>query len=80
MVCSKCKSHKIHRILREGFFRIKLAPLFGYFPWECSSCDKVQMLKARGSKRRHTHRETGSHEESIGHAIHSSQPSPIRLS
>jgi hypothetical protein len=40
----------------------------------------VQMLKARGSKRRHTHRETGSHEESIGHAIHSSQPSPIRLS
>ncbi len=80
MVCSKCKSHKIHRIQREGFFRIKLAPFFGYFPWQCSTCDKVQMLKARGSKRRRSHREEDSLEGSFGQTVHSSQRSTVSFS
>jgi hypothetical protein len=52
MLCTKCKNPKIHRIEREGFLRTTLAPIFGYYPWECSNCGKVQLLKSRGNRRR----------------------------
>jgi hypothetical protein len=48
MICTKCKSYRIRRIKREGFLRRKLAPLFGFFPWRCSTCGTVQLLRARG--------------------------------
>jgi hypothetical protein len=52
MVCTKCNSSKIYRIQREGFFRMKLAPFFGFFPWECSTCGQEQLRKARGRNHR----------------------------
>lgn len=69
MVCAKCKSHRIHRIERRGFLRVRVAPLLGYFPWECATCGKEQLLKARG-RRRHSHDESNPHEEVRGHVSH----------
>ncbi len=51
MVCSKCQSHRMHRIKRQGFLRVRLAPLLGYFPWRCSVCGTEQLLKARGVRK-----------------------------
>jgi hypothetical protein len=28
-----------------------LAPLFGYYPWRCSACLSVFMIKSRGKKK-----------------------------
>jgi hypothetical protein len=52
MVCTKCNSSQIHRIQREGFLRLKLAPFFGLFPWECSTCGEEQLRKGRGRRPR----------------------------
>jgi hypothetical protein len=41
----------MRRIKREGILRKWLAPLFGYFPWRCSSCQVEKLLKSRGKKR-----------------------------
>jgi hypothetical protein len=48
MICPKCKSYRIRRIKREGFLRVRLAPLLGFYPWRCSTCGTVQLLKTRG--------------------------------
>jgi hypothetical protein len=40
----------------------------------------VQMLKARGSKRRRSHREEDSLEGSFGQTVHSSQRSTVSFS
>jgi hypothetical protein len=52
MVCTKCQSTRMRRIGRVGFLRRKLAPLFGYYPWRCSICGTVQLLRARGERMR----------------------------
>lgn len=52
MICPKCHSFRIRRIRREGFLRKRLAPIFGYYPWRCSTCGTVQLLKARGKRAR----------------------------
>ena len=51
MVCASCESYRMRRIKREGFLRERLAPLFGYFPWRCSNCGAIQMLRSRGEQR-----------------------------
>jgi hypothetical protein len=51
MVCMKCQSHRMRRIKREGFVRVWLAPVFGYFPWRCSVCRSEQLLKARSYRK-----------------------------
>jgi hypothetical protein len=55
MVCSTCHSRKMRRIMRKGFLRVKLAPLFGYYPWRCSVCRKEELLKVRGYEKRSSH-------------------------
>jgi len=52
MMCSKCRCHRMHRIRREGFLRVKLAPLFGFYPWRCSSCGAEHMFRERGERKR----------------------------
>ena len=51
MVCSKCQSHRMRRIRREGILRAYLAPLFGYFPWRCSVCRTEKLFRNRGQRR-----------------------------
>jgi hypothetical protein len=41
----------MRRIRREGFIRVWLAPIFGCYPWRCSNCQQVQLLRARGKKK-----------------------------
>jgi hypothetical protein len=41
----------MRRIKREGFLRKNLAPLFGFYPWRCSICGTVQLLRARGERK-----------------------------
>jgi hypothetical protein len=52
MECAICQSHRVRRIGRNGILRKWLAPLFGYYPWRCSSCLRVFMLKTRGIRRK----------------------------
>lgn len=52
MFCATCQSYRMRRIKREGFLRLKVAPLFGYYPWRCSVCGTVRLLKARGVRKR----------------------------
>ena len=51
MVCSKCQSQRMRRIRREGFVRVILAPIFGYYPWRCSVCRTEKLVRTRGVRR-----------------------------
>jgi hypothetical protein len=46
-ICPKCGG-RLHRLARRGFFQNGVFPHFGYYPWECFSCRKTKMLRARG--------------------------------
>jgi len=51
--CPRCGAPQCSRRKREGLFQIFLYPRFGLFPWQCSACRKVFLMKERGrSKRR----------------------------
>jgi hypothetical protein len=63
MICKNCRSYRMRRIKREGLLRKYLAPLFGFYPWRCSDCRTVQLLRSRG-KRRSKHQEDSSHQDS----------------
>jgi hypothetical protein len=52
IICPKCYSHRIRRVAREGFLYVKLAPFFGRYPWRCSACGEVCLLKERGEVKR----------------------------
>jgi hypothetical protein len=60
MVCPKCQSGRMHRLKREGFVELRVAPLFGYFPWRCSDCKAELLLRARNERgvRRHRTRQS----------------------
>jgi DNA-directed RNA polymerase subunit RPC12/RpoP len=47
MQCPKCKFGPVSRTKREGFWEQKLYPLLGFYPWECTSCRRRLLLKAR---------------------------------
>jgi hypothetical protein len=73
MVCKQCQSDKLRRIRRVGFVHTRLAPMFGYYPWRCSSCGTVQLRRARstlesmprsGSPEREVH---STHQKAIQH-------------
>lgn len=52
--CPKCKELQCSRKKRVGLWQRFILPRFGWFPWECTSCRKVFLIKERGkSKRRH---------------------------
>jgi hypothetical protein len=46
-ICPKCGGH-LYRLARRGFFQNGVFPHFGYYPWECFSCRKTKILRARG--------------------------------
>jgi hypothetical protein len=53
--CPRCGAPQCSRRKREGLLQILIYPRFGLFPWRCSACRKVFLLKERGkSRRRHT--------------------------
>jgi hypothetical protein len=73
MVCKICQSQRMRRLERVGFLHRRLAPLFGFFPWRCSHCGTVQLLRARG--KRQSPREMGNpHREAAGHSAEPLRP------
>ncbi|MGA3080644.1 MAG: hypothetical protein ABSD44_04590 [Terracidiphilus sp.] len=54
MICSKCQSHRMRRMKREGFLRKVLLPLLGFYPWRCSYCQEEHLLRVRGKKKTQT--------------------------
>lgn len=49
--CRMCSSDEMRRVLRQGFMRQNIYPLFGYFPWRCAKCGADVMLRKRHRKR-----------------------------
>lgn len=45
--CKLCGGERIHRMHRHGWRERVLFPLFGYFPWRCSTCRSKMLLKRR---------------------------------
>jgi hypothetical protein len=48
MQCTKCHHGTLSRTKRVGLLEDNLLPLFGYFPWICSTCKQRALLKHRG--------------------------------
>ncbi|MGC2618064.1 MAG: hypothetical protein WA414_03430 [Acidobacteriaceae bacterium] len=46
--CPHCKQEQLARIARRGFFRERVFPKFGYFPWECAICRNEFLIRKRG--------------------------------
>ena len=43
--CSHCDGITLDRRVRVGFWQRAVLPRFGYFPWECSLCRRVFLLR-----------------------------------
>jgi hypothetical protein len=54
--CSKCGKGHLHRVARRGFLQTKVYPLFGYYPWECSACRRISLVRKRLERRRSKNR------------------------
>jgi ssDNA-binding Zn-finger/Zn-ribbon topoisomerase 1 len=52
--CPACGTQTLRRTAREGFMQRAIYPRFGYYPWKCSGCQAVQLIKNRGARRRRT--------------------------
>ena len=47
VACRFCGSDKVFRLEREGFLRMRIYPLFGFYPWRCKGCASNMMLHKR---------------------------------
>ncbi len=50
--CSKCGEQQCSRTKRVGLWQRFILPRFGRFPWQCSSCGKIFLVKERGKSKR----------------------------
>ncbi len=50
--CSWCKDVPLCRSPRLGWIELAVLPLFGFFPSECTWCQRVSHLRLRGVLRR----------------------------
>jgi hypothetical protein len=48
--CPQCGNRDLRRRVRAGLRQKCIFPIFGYYPWECLSCRKTWMLRARGRR------------------------------
>jgi DNA-directed RNA polymerase subunit RPC12/RpoP len=49
--CPKCGSDTARRVERKGFLQRRILPLFGYFPWTCSTCKESFTMRKRYRKK-----------------------------
>lgn len=45
--CQRCGTGKVRRVFRDGFLQTNIYPLLGYYPWRCTQCGQVVMLRKR---------------------------------
>jgi predicted RNA-binding Zn-ribbon protein involved in translation (DUF1610 family) len=50
--CPKCGERQCSRRKREGLFQRFFLSRLGWFPWQCSSCRKIFLVKERGKSKR----------------------------
>ncbi len=50
--CPKCGERQCSRKKRQGLWQRFILPSFGWFPWQCSSCRRVFLVKERGKSKR----------------------------
>lgn len=46
--CRRCGQREVARISRQGFFRRRVWPIFGLYPWQCAICGKEILRASRG--------------------------------
>ena len=51
-ICPKCASTQTARLKRQGFLQRLIYPYFRLYPWKCSTCQTLFMLKNRGKLKR----------------------------
>jgi uncharacterized Zn finger protein len=51
--CQRCGGEKVHRVFREGFLQEVVYPWFGYYPWRCTTCGHLAMLRKRHRMKKH---------------------------
>lgn len=54
--CPHCRQPQLARVARRGFFREKVWPFFGFYPWECAICRKEFLIRKRGAAYRKVNR------------------------
>jgi DNA-directed RNA polymerase subunit RPC12/RpoP len=47
VVCQKCGSGKVQRVFRDGFLQQVVYPLFGFYPWRCTTCGSRTLRRKR---------------------------------
>jgi DNA-directed RNA polymerase subunit RPC12/RpoP len=47
IVCQKCGSGKVQRVFRDGFLQQVVYPLFGFYPWRCTTCGSRTLRRKR---------------------------------
>jgi hypothetical protein len=52
MICKSCGAgpESLSRRSRRGFLERHIFPLFGLYPWKCSSCEHKHLYHARYKK------------------------------
>jgi len=45
--CTYCRSQRVFRVYRQGFFQEKIYPMFGFYPWKCKACSAYMLLHRR---------------------------------
>jgi hypothetical protein len=52
LMCPACRTQTLRRTERKGFMQRLIYAGFGYYPWKCSTCKSIQLIKNRGRRRR----------------------------
>ncbi len=52
--CTTCGSSRTIRVKRKGLIQAFVWTRLGYFPWECTGCRNVFLIKNRGKVKRRT--------------------------
>jgi hypothetical protein len=52
-VCKECGSERLRRLNRRGWAQVRLLPILGFFPWECTLCRTRTFCRDDGHRARH---------------------------
>jgi DNA-directed RNA polymerase subunit RPC12/RpoP len=51
-LCPLCEHKSLKRKPRKGMLHRWISPIFGYYPWHCSTCGGNFLIKKRGKSRK----------------------------
>ena len=65
-LCPKCANTATRRMKRRGLVQLRVYPLLGLYPWECTSCRTLFRDKNRGKLKRKRRSEGETHLPPVG--------------